>query len=145
MSTILFPTPLRRVVRTLVCDLETRKFPLVRAKKRPTVFELPGGKVDPSEDVETAAYREMFEETGLVPEFLTCKYRKFRHHPTDPSIISEHFLFFGTLPPASVPRINPKEILEVRMTTIYEALELPLEWFSSSYLHRVRPATARLH
>jgi len=37
----------------------------VSRKNDPTAFGLPGGKVDPGEDDETAAERELMEETGL--------------------------------------------------------------------------------
>ncbi len=48
----------------------------VSRKDDPTDFGLPGGKIDPGEDAETAARRELYEETGLTAGKLTMVYSK---------------------------------------------------------------------
>ena len=55
------------VVRAAIMDGD-RVLLMQRAKNdtyRPGAWELPGGKVDPGEDDETALLREVGEETGL--------------------------------------------------------------------------------
>lgn len=49
---------------------EDGKVLAVSRRDDPTMFGLPGGKVDPGETVEAAAYRELEEETGLVARDL---------------------------------------------------------------------------
>lgn len=51
-----------------------KKIILVRQYRKPleeTMLEIPAGKIEPGEDPESCAIREMEEETGLIPNDLT--------------------------------------------------------------------------
>ena len=43
---------------------------IIRRANKPVGYALPGGFIDPGETMETAARRELYEETGLVPREL---------------------------------------------------------------------------
>ncbi|MBR4622008.1 MAG: NUDIX hydrolase [Ruminococcus sp.] len=65
-----------------VVDKEGRSWLMCRRRKDPYkgLLNLVGGKIEPGEDRDKAAYRELFEETGLTAEdisltrFLTFDY-----------------------------------------------------------------------
>lgn len=79
-------------------------------QERPAVgrvlYELPAGKVDPGEDAEVAARRELAEETGYRAGRLS---HLFDLYPS-PGYTSEVVSFFWTAnPEAGVPRREPGE------------------------------------
>ena len=58
----------------LVFDREKKKLLMCRRRKPPYqgLLNLVGGKVEPGEGREYAAYRELWEETAITREDITC-------------------------------------------------------------------------
>ncbi len=61
----------RNAARVIVLD-ETQRVFLIESRdpadaSKPTWWEIPGGGIDPGEDTATAAARECYEETGIIP------------------------------------------------------------------------------
>ncbi len=67
-------------ISTGVAVLRDNKILLVRRTKNDFlggVYELPGGGVDEGESIEDAAFREVREETGLMPAQIVATYGGF--------------------------------------------------------------------
>lgn len=85
-------------------------------------FTLPGGKVEEGEDVETAAMRELYEETGITPvalRYLGCSPFNNPCYSGGPTYLVSHFeaivdnpkpvhMEDGTIP----AWVKPKALLE---------------------------------
>eukprot|EP01097_Dermamoeba_algensis_P006904 TRINITY_DN430_c0_g1_i2.p1 TRINITY_DN430_c0_g1~~TRINITY_DN430_c0_g1_i2.p1 ORF type:complete len:179 (-),score=38.28 TRINITY_DN430_c0_g1_i2:49-585(-) len=95
---------------------------MVKEKNGPikNIWKLPGGAVDPGEDLCHAAVREVFEETGIETEFdrIVC----FRHSHSAPFQKSDIYFLCKLKPLTSEIKIQEDEIAEAQW--------IPLETFS---------------
>jgi len=87
------------------------------------IWKIPGGMVDPGEDIMTAAAREVFEETGIKTRFenLLC----FRHHHKAAFGKSDLY-FICKLRPLNLDLSPcPKEIADCKWMPLDDFLSLP--------------------
>ncbi|BBB90929.1 MAG TPA: NUDIX domain-containing protein [Methylomusa anaerophila] len=94
------------------------KWIMARHKER-TTWEIPGGHREPLEDIDLAAHRELFEETGAkeFALFPVCIY----------SVSNEETISFGKLYYAEVTSIGPlpnSEIEEIHLVSEFPETNL---------------------
>jgi ADP-ribose pyrophosphatase len=95
-----------------------------RAGPERWMYELPGGKFNPKEDVQTAALRELKEETGYVPDQVAYLGETCRDAYLNPT----WFYFFATgcqLSPEgqSLDEEEKAQGVEVRLISVSELIE----------------------
>ncbi len=89
---------------------------------REVTLEIPGGMIDANEPPETAAVRELEEETGYVP----TRVKPLGRVTANPAILTNHcymFLAEGCRPDAD-PRPDPFERIEVILRPLAEIPEM---------------------
>jgi ADP-ribose pyrophosphatase YjhB (NUDIX family) len=86
-------------------------------------WKLPGGLVDPGEDLHTAVVREVFEETSVKTEFqsIIC----FRHFHGAMFGASDLYFVARLKPLSTTITIDPTEIDEARWMPLTEFIEHP--------------------
>ena len=123
----------REVVRhqgasVVVPILEGRRVVFVRQHRYPSdevLLELPAGKVDPGENAETCAVRELAEETG----WHATEIQSMGSFLTTPGFSDEELFAFAAtrLEETSDHRPDPDETIEIVTMTVDEALEACLD------------------
>lgn len=95
-----------------------------RAAPDQTLWELPAGKLEPGEDPQAAAARELAEETGYVAKRI----RKLGTFYTSPGFADElmHVFVAEQLTPGS-QRLEPGEQIEVHIIERNEALRMAMD------------------
>lgn len=127
----------KKVVRTLLVDPHTKRFPLVSTFGRTGYFEMPGGRVDQRETLREAAERELHEEIGVLPPPL--QHLGSITVPTDQKReVWRAHLFFGTHRETEL-MLNPNEISTATYASLIEALGMPLELFTRKLLESIVP------
>lgn len=103
------------VVTGVFC-LHDGKICLVRTKKNPQFFTLPGGHLNFGETLVDCAKRELLEETGN-------RARNFQILGWGELIVREHWIYFNVSCEVNSPQSLPKagEILEVIWLLVSEA------------------------
>jgi putative (di)nucleoside polyphosphate hydrolase len=76
----------RRCVGVMLLDVAGRVFVGQRCDTRPEAWQMPQGGIDPGEDAETAALREMHEEIGTDAAELLAASRWWRSYDLPPEI-----------------------------------------------------------
>jgi 8-oxo-dGTP pyrophosphatase MutT (NUDIX family) len=120
-----------------------REFVMVRQWRhgaRELSLEFPGGVIERGEDPETAALRELEEETGYAPE----KILKIGEMSPNPAIMSNHVHFFLAegLKPRRAQRLDEDEYVEVETLPAEEVLRNIGE---PPYIHALMAAAAALY
>ena len=120
---------LREVVRhpggvVVLVELNDGRIVFVRQSRYPMnqeLLELPAGKLDPGEDPEATAARELEEETGLRPEYLTRIYSYY----LSPGFCDELLHFYYThRVEETVSNPDEDEEITVEFHSLEEALEM---------------------
>lgn len=74
------------------------------------LYNLPGGKIEPGEDGLAAAYRELEEETGILPQRISLTHLMDFHYPLDPCYVEVYVGKLDQMVPL-VQEIHPLEWL----------------------------------
>lgn len=90
--------------------------------RRPLEWDLPGGAIDPGEDIKQACSREAQEEAGISVRFEDFKTVYAMSEPVADNT-SATFIFFKAAVEMSEVTLSPEHI-EARWVTLLEALEL---------------------
>jgi 8-oxo-dGTP pyrophosphatase MutT (NUDIX family) len=105
----------------IVVPVLGKKFLMVRQWRHgswDTSLEFPGGVFEPGESPETAAARELQEETGYKPQ----KIRKIGEFSPNPAIMSNkvHFFLAEDLVDTGRQELDPDEFVEIELVDIDE-------------------------
>lgn len=120
---------IREVVRhpggvVVIAELEDGRIPFVRQLRYPMdrpLLELPAGKIDPGEDPERGAAREMEEETGYRPRRMT---HVFDFYST-PGFCDELLHLYHSDSLERVPRrLDADEDIDLAFLGLDEAIEM---------------------
>ncbi len=119
------------------CFLMVRQF---RQGGEALTLEFPGGIVDPGEAPETAAVRELREETGYTAESVRCIGRT---NP-NPAFMTNtcHTFFANAARPATGQDLDPNEIVDVERIPVDDVLRGAVEEFDR---HAIMLAALRFY
>lgn len=104
---------------------ETQQLLVIKERftSRRPLWKLPGGYVEPGEDIETAVRREVFEETGIEAEFKCLI--AFRHGHGYAFGCSDIYMVAYLAPATTEIRSCAREIAECRWMKLTEYAEHP--------------------
>jgi len=104
---------------------DKREVLVVQEKSGPVrnIWKIPGGMVDPKEDLHAAAVREVFEETGVKAEPVSIL--GFRQHHTASFGKSDIYFVFRLKPITTEISVQETEIAAGKWLPIDELLSLP--------------------
>jgi ADP-ribose pyrophosphatase len=105
--------------RDHVCLLRNERFVIGE-----TLWEVPAGTLEPGEPIETAAARELIEETGYTAK----RWRKLGHFFPSPGVLDEKMhLFVAEELTAGAARPEADENLEPKTVTWADAVRMALD------------------
>jgi putative (di)nucleoside polyphosphate hydrolase len=83
--------PYRPCAGIMLLSAESKVFVGKRIDSSLDAWQMPQGGIDPGEDAETAAIRELGEETGIAPHLVSIIARSAHDHPYDlpPELMGE--------------------------------------------------------
>eukprot|EP01133_Synstelium_polycarpum_P003609 gene3609-4134_t len=94
---------------------------LITEKQRPDKWKIPGGALDVGEDICKTAVREVFEETGIVCEFVSVLgFRQLQNYAFNRGDI---YYVCALKPLSSEINMDPNEIAKCRWTPLKEFLD----------------------
>jgi 8-oxo-dGTP pyrophosphatase MutT (NUDIX family) len=143
--------PLRQVARIVVLDAEGSVLlvryqdvqPMDPERVGPLTYWVPpGGGLNPSESYESAAARELEEETGLTPEIGPLLWERRHVLQYKERLVSQHERYFlarlGSIRPAVANRTS-EAILEHRWWTVPDLCRSSDQFFPVGFVELLQP------
>lgn len=103
----------------VICSFYKNKIVCVRHRDRST-WEVPGGRREEGESIETTAKRELFEETGAIAFEL--------YAVSEYSVLKNNQLSYGRIYSANIQHLEPLPLSEIETIELFDSLPSDLTY-----------------